>query len=77
MILTIDLTSFLLVWLSIPTTIFLTVLAYNWAMDIRPLQQNKYISKLIKENNEIWREYLELQGEFKKIQDEKKELNND
>ena len=69
MILTIDLTSFLLVWSSIPITIFLTVLAYNWAMDIRPLQQNKYFSNLIKENNEVWREYLDLQREFMELKD--------
>ena len=74
---TIDLTSFLIVLIAIPLTIFLSQFAYQFAKDIRPLQQNKYVSKLIKENNEIWREYLELQGEFKKIQDEKKELNND
>lgn len=69
MIITIDLTSFLIVLIAIPLTIFLSQFAYQFAKDIRPLQQNKYISNLIKENNEVWREYLDLQREFMKLKD--------
>lgn len=66
---TIDLASFLIVLIAIPLTIFLSQFAYQFAKDIRPLQQNKYISTLIKENNEVWREYLDLQREFVKLKD--------
>lgn len=67
MMITIDLTSFLIVLIAIPVTIFLSQFAYQFAKDIRPLQQNKYFSNLIKENNKVWREYLDLQQEFMKL----------
>ena len=69
MMITIDLTSFLIVLIAIPLTIFFSQFAYQFAKDIRPLQQNKYVSNLIKENNEVWREYLDLQREFMELKD--------
>ena len=70
MMITIDLTSFLIVLIAIPVTIFLSQFAYQFAKDIRPLQQNKYVTNLIKENNQVWREYLDLQQEFRELKDD-------
>ena len=69
MMITIDLTSFLIVLIAIPVTIFLSQFAYQFAKDIRPLQQNKYFTNLIKENNQVWREYIDLQQEFMELKD--------
>lgn len=70
MIISIDLVSFIIVLVAIPVTIFLSQFAYQFARDIRPLQENKYVTGLIKENNEVWREYLDLQNEFIKLKEE-------
>ena len=73
MIITIDLNSFIIVLIAIPLTIFLSQFAYQFAKDIRPLQQNKYVSNLIEENNKVWREYLDLQREFTKLKNKELE----
>ena len=72
MIITIDLTSFIIVLIAIPIVIFLSKFAYQFAKDIRPLQRNKYVTKLIDENNKVWKKYIELQREFMDLQDEKR-----
>jgi len=64
-----DLMSLLVLIIVPPVIIFLCRSAWVYANDVRTLWQNKYVSKLIKENNKIWREYLDLQSEFKNLKD--------
>ena len=74
MIVSFDLTGILCLIIIPPIIVFLCRFAYDFAKDIRPLQQNKYVIKLIDENNKVWKKYIELQREFMDLQDEKDDV---
>ena len=61
-----DLISLLVLIIVPPIVLFLCKSAWIWANDVRILGQNKYVSRIIKENNEVWRDYIRLQEELKK-----------
>ena len=65
-----DLTSLLVLIIVPPIILFLCRSAWIYANDVRTLAQNRYVTKVIKENNEVWKEYLDLQSEFKALKDE-------
>lgn len=62
---TLDLYSVLLVCLIPPILCFLCSVAFYLGKSVKHIFENKYVSKLIKENNKVWREYLKLQGQLK------------
>lgn len=65
-----DLPSLLVLIIVPPIILFLCRSAWIYANDVRPLAQNLYVTKVIKENNEVWKEYLELQREFIELKDD-------
>jgi len=71
MIIAIDLWSIIYVTIAIPILILLCRIAWSYFYTIKHITQNKYVSKIIKENNQVWRDYLELQEELKKVNNEK------
>ena len=66
---TLDLYSVLLVCIIPPVIVFLCVTAYYCGKAMKPLFENKYVSKIIKENNETWKEYLKLQQKLMEMED--------
>ena len=73
MIIAIDLWSIIYVTISIPILILLCRIAWSYFYTIKHITQNKYVSKIIKENNQVWRDYLELQEELKKVNNDGKQ----
>ena len=71
MIIAIDLMSIIYITIAIPILILLCRIAWSYFYTIKHITQNKYVSKIIKVNNQVWRDYLELQEELKRVCNEK------